>query len=292
LHEHGWKIEPDAKLFAQVNQSEMLSEFLNVILGRLNESAGDTASLPPPEQVAPREPQLHTSPVPPRGRPSRSNGKARLLFIHGLGGHPTKTWSQLPSFLLADGELAERYEPGFYSFPTSLIRLPFSSRAPKVQELAAGLRTQIEHDDLERVDLVCHSLGGLIARRYLIEEVKASRPLRVERLALCAVPNNGSGLASVGQMVSWRHGQIAQLCRDADLIEFLNEDWFHFNVQDKVRVKFVVGTQDKVVDRFSVAGYWGNPDVETIVGRGHIDLVKPDRPDDLLVKVLRRFLLS
>ena len=156
--------------------------------------------------------------------------------------------------------------------------------------------TEINHEELERVDLICHSLGGLIARRYLIEEVKADRPLRIERLALFAVPNNGAGLASVGQFVSWRHNQIKQLCRNADLIELLNEDWFRFVVHSEagttLRTKFIVGTQDEVVDRFSVAGYWGNPDVETIVGLGHINLVKPDRADDLVVKVLRKFLLA
>jgi hypothetical protein len=218
--------------------------------------------------------------------------KALLLFLHGLGGRAEATWGRLPEFLMAERKIAERFAVGFYSFPTSLFRWPFSARAPKVQELAAGLRTQIDHEEFERVELVCHSLGGLIARWYLIEEVKAVRPLRVERLALFAVPNNGAGLASVGQFVSWRHNQIKQLCCDADLIEFLNDDWFRFGLQSKVRTKFIVGTQDRVVDRFSVAGYWGNPDVETVVGRGHIDLVKPEHADDLVVRILKRFLLS
>lgn len=35
LHEYGWKVDDDARLFAQVNQSEMLSEFMNLILSPL-----------------------------------------------------------------------------------------------------------------------------------------------------------------------------------------------------------------------------------------------------------------
>jgi hypothetical protein len=106
------------------------------------------------------------------------------------------------------------------------------------------------------------------------------------------VPNNGAGLATAGRFVSWRQNQIKQLCKDADIIEFLNEDWSHFSIQSKVKTKFIVGTQDEVVDRFSVAGYWGNPDVETITGRGHIDIIKPDRADDLAVKIVRKFLVD
>jgi hypothetical protein len=224
------------------------------------------------------------------GREARS--KTRLLFLHGLGGRAEVAWGKLPEFLMADRKIAERFSVGFYSFPTSLFRLPFSTRAPKIQELAAGLRTQIEHDEFECVDLVCHSLGGLIARRYLIEEVKAQRRLRVGHLALFAVPNNGAGLASIARFLSWRQNQIKQLCKEADIIEFLNEDWFRFDVQNKIRTKFIVGTQDEVVDRRSVAGYWGNPDVETIIGRGHLNIVKPERADDLAVRILQRFLTA
>jgi len=35
LHEHGWHVDPGARLFAQVNHSEMLTEFLNVVLSQL-----------------------------------------------------------------------------------------------------------------------------------------------------------------------------------------------------------------------------------------------------------------
>jgi hypothetical protein len=291
LREYGWNCDPQCHLFAHVNQSEMLSEFLNVAVSPLREEAQGTAS--DQGQLTERESTLPLPPVTtPPNAPSSRTSKARLLFLHGLGGSAEPTWGRFPEFLMADPDLAQRYDVGFFSFPTTLFRLPFSARAPKIQELAKGLRTQILHDEFERVDLVCHSLGGLVARRYLIEEVKANRPLRVDRVALIAVPNNGAGLASAAQFVSWRQNQIKQLCKDADIIEFLNEDWFRFDVQNKLKAKFIVGTQDEVVDRHSVAGYWGNLDVETIIGSGHVDIVKPGRPDDLVVKVLKRFLLD
>jgi hypothetical protein len=72
----------------------------------------------------------------------------------------------------------------------------------------------------------------------------------------------------------------------------MNEDWVRYDIQSKVVSKFVVGTQDRVVDRFSVAGYWGNPDVETVIGKGHIDLVKAATEDDDTVIILRRFIAS
>jgi|HubBroStandDraft_6_1064221.scaffolds.fasta_scaffold264884_1 hypothetical protein len=59
---------------------------------------------------------------------------------------------------------------------TRLIPI-FSRKAPSIQELAAALRTEINNRYVEfgSVVLVCHSLGGLIARKYLLDEVKALR---------------------------------------------------------------------------------------------------------------------
>jgi predicted alpha/beta hydrolase family esterase len=90
---------------------------------------------------------------------------------------------------------------GYFSYPTMLVRLiPFFSRKmPTIQELAAALRTDINnrYADFGSVVLVCHSLGGLIARKYLLDEVKAKRELRVNGLVLFAVPNNGEDLAHI-----------------------------------------------------------------------------------------------
>jgi len=86
--------------------------------------------------------------------------------------------------------------------------------APRIRDLAEGLRSQIEvrYPDYKSIILVCHSLGGLVARKYLVEEVKRGKELRIDKLLLFAVPNNGAGLASVAKYISWQHNQLAQLC--------------------------------------------------------------------------------
>jgi hypothetical protein len=216
--------------------------------------------------------------------------KARMLFIHGLAGDARLTWGKMPEILMSDPNISDHYDIDFYSYPTSLFRLPFSKKAPRIQELANGLRTQIEYDEHERFVLVCHSLGGLIARKYIVDQLRRRERLKVEKLILFAVPNNGSGLAATAKHISWRQSQLRQLCYGSDAIEMLNEDWIHLDAQDHVEVKFVVGTQDRIVDRFSVAGFWGNPDLETITGVGHIDIVKPKNPSDLSVRIVTEFI--
>lgn len=214
-----------------------------------------------------------------------------IVFIHGLGGHPVTTWGRFPDLVREDPAFA-KFDVWCYSFTTSLTRWPWSRRNPKIQDLAQALRSQFENrfQGQNEVTLVCHSLGGLIARRYLLDEVKSDRPLRVRNLMLYAVPNSGSGLANLGQELTWRHGQLGQLARDAGFLFDLNEEWARLGLSDRVRVKYVVALQDRVVDLTSARAFPGNPDVETVDDRGHRSLVKPESADDLSYLIFRNFM--
>jgi pimeloyl-ACP methyl ester carboxylesterase len=223
---------------------------------------------------------------------SAAPAKGLLLFIHGLGGARSATWGDFPSYLMSFPSIADNYVVDYYSFPTQIVRLPFSARAPKIQVLADGLRTQIKYANHERVTLLCHSLGGLVAKQYLIEEIDSRRELSVDGVLFFGVPNNGAELAAIGNLISWRQHQLKQLRKDADIIELSNRAWHRLDVHNKIRLKYIVGSQDRVVDRLSAQEYWGNPDVETVIGCGHIDIVKPKSADDLVVRMVRDFLLT
>lgn len=207
--------------------------------------------------------------------------RSLILFVHGLGGSGEATWrpSVGPGFhelILADDALAREFDVGFFEFPTSLFRLPFSRRAPRVRDLAEGLRSQLDNrfGRYASITLVCHSLGGLIARKYLVDEVQSGRKLRVNRLILFAVPNNGASLASVGSEISWRHNQLIQLSRNSEFVEELNSDWARLDMSP-VDVHYVVAGQDRVVDKLSAISQWGNDRVDTVVDADHCSLVKP-----------------
>ncbi|QOG21758.1 alpha/beta fold hydrolase [Bradyrhizobium sp. SEMIA] len=284
------------RAYKEVNISHTKSdELIDALLGHIQYDIEVLRPYFSPEDFLKLTEEVNRRRLVNRAPATERNLKDLIFFIHGLGGNAKATWERLPELLLDDPEVAERFDVDFYSYPTSLVRLPFGSRTPKIQELASGLDTEIRHSKkspYRKVYLVGHSLGGLIARQYLVNEIKDNKPLRVAGLALFAVPNNGAALASIGKKLSSDHNQLKQLCEEADILEILNEDWVRFRVQKRVRTKYVVGTQDAIVDRLSAIAFWGNPDVETITGKGHIDIVKPTPDNDLAVRILRSFLLS
>ncbi len=179
----------------------------------------------------------------------------------------------------------------FYSYPTTLVRIPFISTAPKIQTLADGLASQLKHiyKDYQRIIIVAHSLGGLVARNYLVNLTIQKQSHHVVGLMLYAVPNDGSGLASVAKYVHWWHRQLRQLCRDSDLIDNLNNTWSSLELNKSIACKYIIAGEDSVVSKSSAQGYWSNHAVETVVDKGHINLVKPDDSADLAFVILKHF---
>ena len=181
----------------------------------------------------------------------------------------------------------------FYSYPTAILRLPFMPRMPKIRQLAQGLATELRtlHPQREQIALVTHSLGGIVARQYIVDELKAGRHPRITKLLLYAVPNTGSSLAEVGGWFSLHHFHLKQLRRDSDVLDILNHDWVTQGVEEKVSVRYVVGGIDKVVTPESAQLFFGQNNVSTLIGFNHRSIVAATGPEDIRYATLRNFLL-
>ena len=219
-----------------------------------------------------------------------------MLFIHGLGGGSSKTWGAFPELIAKDTQLAG-FDVAFFDYPASLFSGRFRKTAPKAQRLARALHTEItnKYRGYAAIVLVAHSLGGLVARRYLADRVMATvntpdAATPVTKLLLYAVPNDGAGLAAVGRHLSRRQRQIKQLCRDSEFIDDLNTTWETLHVGDRIDLRYVVAAQDAVVSEKSASGLQGlaHP-IDVLVNCDHRSCVKPRTADDLAFIVLKNF---
>lgn len=150
----------------------------------------------------------------------QSPRRALLLFIHGLGGDST-TWGSFPDLLKSDPTLKEIIDLEFYRYPSKTIRLPWSKQSIRIQDLSRALRTElgVRFKAYSDVIVIAHSMGGVIAQKYIVDELKEKLELRVKGLVLFAVPTAGAQLAGWGDLISFRHRHLKQLRKESDLLE-------------------------------------------------------------------------
>jgi predicted alpha/beta hydrolase family esterase len=221
------------------------------------------------------------------------NGSApAVIFIHGLDGSPAKTWAKMIATCLSDDAFSD-FSIDCYAYP-SRWSPPIFGRIANLQELSRGLDTEIRahHSNRSELIIVAHSLGGLVARQYIVNTLKAQQRLLVAKLMLIAVPHTGATLANVATNIYGYHPQVTQLCKNADLLQIQNDDWVHLQAEKMLQVRYVVGGADSVVAPDSASPFMPTERVHTLIGSNHRSIVEPMNKDDTRYIVLKQFALS
>lgn len=139
-----------------------------------------------------------------------------VLFLHGFAGGNSQGWNSAITVL-------SRYFTAYSSNYTYLETMDFNDPNGSVDTYGAGkVNPQGNHDgwadklsqEIDRLlsgdsygvythklNLFCHSMGGLAAREY-IANLKYSSSGRVDKLILMGVPNKGTNLASMANYIS------------------------------------------------------------------------------------------
>jgi pimeloyl-ACP methyl ester carboxylesterase len=115
--------------------------------------------------------------------PHNLRGRTPVVLLHGYFSNRAY-WAPLVRWLEAHG--VERIYVPTYRAVFSSIELGVEELHREIERLAAG--------GAHRVVLVCHSMGGLIARGY----IQRHGERRIARLVTIASPHHGSALARLG----------------------------------------------------------------------------------------------
>jgi pimeloyl-ACP methyl ester carboxylesterase len=103
-----------------------------------------------------------------------------IIFVHGIG-VSAKQWGKFDI-------------PGHPSFYISFNKR-FDNPSNQVRELKEYINKVLQQTGQGKVILVCHSMGGLVARKYLAE----NRDHKVDKLIMLSAPNNGT----IGLSFNW-----------------------------------------------------------------------------------------
>ncbi|KAH6950982.1 hypothetical protein DER45DRAFT_599493 [Fusarium avenaceum] len=165
-----------------------------------------------------QEKRLRDASIPPVGLTTLididalSTNAVDLVAVHGLGGHPKKTWRHaetgafwLEQFIPQDIKNARVMTYGYKS------DVAFSQSTAGVEDFAIDLLARLEiarKDKSKRpIIFICHSMGGLIVKKALIlahdrQQIYNTIAESKVGIVFLATPHQGSGLAALGQLAS------------------------------------------------------------------------------------------
>jgi pimeloyl-ACP methyl ester carboxylesterase len=116
--------------------------------------------------------------------------KTPVLFVHGAGGTP-QDWRYFIEHLDRT-----RFQPWVYYYPSGL---PLEVSAAWLNDIVVSLH---ERYRMQRLVVAAHSMGGLVARRFVVLNARETKKDYVRLLVTVSTPWDGVATAGFGAMYS------------------------------------------------------------------------------------------
>jgi len=143
-----------------------------------------------------------------------------VILLHGWRGDG-KMWSKLAEKLKLEGFVRDKTL--FFCNFTETTKKPF----PRYTNHLTDIITQIRATGYEgKIDIVAHSMGGLIARWYIEKQGGASN---INQLIMLCTPNHGASIASLTWLRFWDEAAWS-LTITSEYLSMLNYDENQFNL--------------------------------------------------------------
>jgi hypothetical protein len=224
-----------------------------------------------------------------------------LLFVHGIFGDTVETWSRtktdsLPEMVLATPEFAGKYDAFALGFPSSLV----NTGSFNIPEAAAALIMDVSFQQFltkyERIVMVGHSMGGLVALEALTTDPLLSA--KVPLLVTYATPYTGAQVTKLARQVIRNPALHDMLPGDDNaFLLSLSNRWKQAKSQKTLHTTVTCAYETVplpglglVVSRTSGAGLCDG--IADAIAEDHIGIVKPDTNQHPSVKVLVNALRS
>jgi pimeloyl-ACP methyl ester carboxylesterase len=216
-----------------------------------------------------------------------------ILFLHGLGGSSAASWGKFKELLEADDDLVG-LEVAFLEQPSSPWRAWTSPVAAEIGTLAGALATDLEESfsQFDQILLVTHSMGGLVARKWLTRLLMKKITTNVAGIVFFAVPHEGSSLARVLVRLSVDHKQLQQLTPKSPFLTELNEAWVNLDCAGAMPIWNVAAARDGCVAPSSAAPLWIGGRSRTLAEKDHRSVIKPADAEDKAFKIVKNAALE
>jgi len=210
----------------------------------------------------------------------RSEGNNLLLFLHGFSGESKDTFGSIPNMLQSDSNFDgwAMKSLGYSPVVQPKLGKDIWGAILDVDKIAGYLKTSIQFKlkDYDRIAIVAHSLGGLVAQKAIINLDKENRN-RISHLIMFGTPSNGIAPAVLTKQ--WNK-KYTELSSEDEFITSLRNDWSQtFNGKYPFKLKVAASTDDEFVSLESCHDPFDEKYRE-FVEKKHLDMVKPKSNKD------------
>jgi len=211
----------------------------------------------------------------------RDEGNNLLLFIHGFSGESKDTFGDIPRMLQADSNFnGWAMKPlGYSPIVQPKLGKDIWGAILDVDKIASYLATSIgiKFKKYDRIAIISHSLGGLVAQKAILELDEVERK-RISHLIMFGTPSNGISTEMLSKQ--W-NSKYQEMSSDGTFITSLRNQWSEtFKDGIPFKLKVAAATEDQYVSMESCHGPFAKEYCE-FVDNDHLRMVKPkDKNDD------------
>lgn len=220
--------------------------------------------------------------------------KRLVVCIYGLTGNHKKFGEFFPKLIESNTHLSELYDTVSYSYRIGFLRYLFIKKERILEILTRKLRNKLRrrYNTYSQIAFICHGIGGLIARHYLVEEAIDCSPTKIDRILMVAVPNTRADLLRIYDSLSWKNRLEKAICNLPNVIETLNKTWADKDIGRKVAVKYLLGGFDNLIDESEALRQWEAGYFSKVENQDHWGLFTPENSDETVFQIAKRFLLA
>lgn len=222
------------------------------------------------------------------------SSKNLIVFIHGfIGGE--QTWIReddtrpFIDLILKDVEIEKNYDIGLFQYHTKLLSFfpktkfvlgLFNNRKNAsnlpINEISRLLDSQLKHSypAYENIILIGHSMGGLVAKRQILDDIAKNSNTRIKLYVSLATPHSGSNLAIVGKTII-NNFQLKDLSPLSDSISAMNDEWV--KCKQLPKRLYAQGSYDTVVPNVSSVSYDRDNQEVIFCDDDHFSIINPDK---------------
>lgn len=199
-----------------------------------------------------------------------------ILFVHGFSGEASKTFGNIPKFLIEEPKMDgwDMFPFGYSENVNPYLGKGIWASIEDITRISDFLKTSIKYrfGKYKRIAIVAHGLGGLVAQRTILN-LDDTHLDRISHFILFGTPSNGLEINTTSKMWSKR---LQDLLSESPFIKNLRSDWKQrFEKNMPFAFKTVVGTNDIYVTTGSALSPYDEKDRATVAG-DHFSMINPE----------------